>query len=67
MLVNRRLSQKLLNEVSAARVTLLNPAKKAAYDQQLKAKQAAAQQATAQKELRTREAIPVAKALPVAR
>ena len=29
------LSQKLLNEVAAARVCLLNPKKKAAYDQQL--------------------------------
>ena len=29
------LSQKLLNEVAAARITLLNPEKKAAYDRQL--------------------------------
>ena len=31
------LSQKLLNEVAAARLCLLNPAKKAAYDKQLRA------------------------------
>ncbi len=31
------LSQRLLNEISAARVCLLNPAKKTAYDQQLRA------------------------------
>jgi hypothetical protein len=31
------LSQKLLNEVAAARLCLLNPAKKAAYDEKLKA------------------------------
>src|SRR5690242_20557156 len=32
------LSQKLLNELAAARVALLNDAKKAAYDEQLRAK-----------------------------
>jgi len=32
------LSQKMLNEVAAAKVCLLNPTKKAAYDQQLRAK-----------------------------
>ena len=31
------LSQRILNEIAAARVTLLNPEKKAAYDQQLRA------------------------------
>ncbi len=31
-------SQKLLNELAAARVCLLNPAKKAAYDEALRAK-----------------------------
>ncbi len=34
-------SQKLLNELAAAKVCLLNPDKKAAYDAQLRAKQAA--------------------------
>ncbi len=32
------LSQRLLNEISAARVCLLSPAKKAAYDARLRAK-----------------------------
>ena len=36
------LSQRLLNEVAAARVCLLDPKKRAAYDQQLRAKLAAA-------------------------
>lgn len=41
-------SQKLLNEVSKARVTLLNPAEKAAYDESLQAQmELAAQAATA--------------------
>jgi len=31
-----KLSQKLLNEISAARVTLLNPDKRAAYDEKLR-------------------------------
>ncbi len=39
------LSQRLLNEVAAARVGLLNPAKKAAYDKQLRAKVQAIQTA----------------------
>ena len=34
------LSQKILNELSAARVCLLNPEKKAAYDQRLRMEQA---------------------------
>jgi hypothetical protein len=38
---NARLSQQLLNEVSATRVCLLNPQAKAAYDQQLRAALAA--------------------------
>ena len=33
---DRALSQRLLNEVATAKVCLLNPAKKAAYDQQLR-------------------------------
>lgn len=40
-----QLSQQLLNEVSAARVCLLNPAKKTAYDGQLRAKLASSQAA----------------------
>src|SRR5687767_12069074 len=36
---NAALSQKLLNEVSAARITLLNRAKKEAYDRSLRARQ----------------------------
>jgi hypothetical protein len=35
------LSQKLLNEVAAARICLLNPAKKAAYDESLRSQMAA--------------------------
>ncbi|MDG2223732.1 MAG: formylglycine-generating enzyme family protein [Rubripirellula sp.] len=38
---NSELSQELLNEVAAARVTLLNPARKAEYDQALMQSQAA--------------------------
>ena len=41
------LSQRLLNEVAAARVCLLDPKKRAAYDQQLRAKLAAAAPAAA--------------------
>jgi propanediol dehydratase small subunit len=41
------LSQKVLNELAAARVCLLKPDKKAAYDQQLRAKTAAARPAPA--------------------
>jgi hypothetical protein len=41
------LSQRLLNEVAAARICLLDPKKRAAYDQQLRAKLAAASPATA--------------------
>ena len=33
---NSTLSQRLLNEVSAARICLLNPDKKAAYDEELR-------------------------------
>ena len=40
-------SQRLLNEVAAARVCLLDPKKRAAYDQQLRAKLAAALPASA--------------------
>ena len=39
---NANLSQKLLNEISAARVCLLDSAQKAAYDSQLRAEQQAA-------------------------
>jgi len=42
---NSELSQRLLNEVAAARVCLLNAEKKAAYDEQLRAKQAASRPA----------------------
>ncbi len=45
------LSQKLLNEIGAARVCLLDPAKKAQYDQSLRSK--------------TSPAVPVATAVPV--
>lgn len=48
-----QLSQRLLNEVAAARVCLLNPEKKAAYDGQLRQELAAS-------------AVPVPRALPVA-
>jgi len=39
------LSQKLLNEISSAKLCLLNPAKRADYDARLRAEQAAAEQA----------------------
>lgn len=41
------LSQKILNEIAAARVCLLNAAKKAEYDEQLRQQLAASSQATA--------------------
>lgn len=43
---NGKLSQKLLNEISAARLALLTPDKKRAYDNYLKSQLAAAAQAT---------------------
>src|SRR5487761_196544 len=52
------LSQKLLNELSAARLCLLNPAKKAAYDEELRRRVDAAQ--------RPRPAVPTARPLPSA-
>lgn len=60
------LSQKLLNEISAAKVCLLNPAKRAAYDAALKAKQAAAALPQAQA-VPQAQALPMAQALPQAR
>jgi hypothetical protein len=44
------LSQRLLNEVAAARVSLLKPAKKSAYDKQLRARLEAAEPAGAAKQ-----------------
>src|SRR5215469_11937243 len=38
---NSALSQRVLNELSAAKLCLLNPAKRAAYDESLRAKTAA--------------------------
>lgn len=53
---NAALSQQILNELAAARVCLLNPQRKADYDEQLRAKTAAPIVAP----------VPVGKALPVA-
>jgi hypothetical protein len=55
------LSQKLLNEISAARVCLLNPAKKAVYDAKLRAKEVSPPVEA------PRAVPPVAPPLPVAR
>lgn len=52
------LSQQILNELSAARLCLLTPEKKAAYDEQLRATLSATQVVAA---------VPIGKALPVAR
>jgi hypothetical protein len=51
-------SQQILNELATARATLLNPQRKAAYDQELSARQAAAQPAP--------KLVPVARVLPQA-
>jgi hypothetical protein len=57
---NRQESQQLLNEIAAARRCLLNPESKQAYDETIRAKQAAAEASQA-------AAVPVAKAVaPVA-
>lgn len=55
---NAALSQQILNELAAARLCLLSPDKKAAYDEPLRAKLDSALKATP---------VPVGKALPVAR
>ncbi|MEQ8790898.1 MAG: NPCBM/NEW2 domain-containing protein [Pirellulaceae bacterium] len=52
------LSQKVLNQISAAQVCLLNPDQKAAYDAKLRSAQAAAKAPT--------RAVPVAEPLPTA-
>ena len=57
------LSQKLLNEISAAGGCLLDPQKKQAYDKELKAKEAA-QQAVAQPKIATARPLPKAAAIP---
>jgi hypothetical protein len=54
---NATLSQQILNELSGARLCLLSPEKKTAYDEQLRAKLAGAARATP---------VPMAKPLPVA-
>lgn len=62
------LSQKILNELAAAKVCLLNPTKRAAYDAKLRAEQAAEEQASAPPATPSgaAPAAPLAKALPVA-
>jgi hypothetical protein len=57
------LSQKLLNEISAAKVCLLTPAKRAAYDATIKAQQQAKAVPKAQA-LPTAQVLPQAQALP---
>lgn len=60
-----RLSEQLLNELAAARITLLTPAKRAAYDEQLRSSQPKA--ATAPTVKGDREPIPIELTLPQAR
>jgi hypothetical protein len=59
---NGQLSQKLLNELAAAKIALLQPAKKAEYDQELRAKLGQEQQPGAA----NKAAKPPARALPKA-
>lgn len=62
------LSQKILNELAAAKVCLLNPTKRAAYDAKLRADQAAEEQAAAPPAppAVAAPAVPPARAVPVA-
>ena len=58
------LSQQILNELAAARLCLLSPEKKTAYDEQLRAKMSGAVKAAP---LPVGKAVPVGKPVPVAR